>query len=201
MGWTLVFVGRQFRGLFLQITLPGAHFAARHALGTVELLTLDRGRVTCFDQKLRPVCTVYPDLIASGVFPRADAADAFAFLTSLLGVPPQAFLLSDRYPERIHPFLAPVPLARLLNGPAPGHIDARYPRWTVQPTLAPATTARFADLLRGRDAELADYIGKLARALGATCGVTDCDVHAASDALRTTPTWKWLAQLHPSASS
>ena len=38
--WTHLFLNRQFRGLYLQITLPGDKFSEEHRMGHLELMTV-----------------------------------------------------------------------------------------------------------------------------------------------------------------
>lgn len=124
--WVHLYYNRQFLGLYLQVSLPGRHFADlrlqaegvagetnRVAPGEgapgegsqkeapaeaerLETLIVAGDRLVCADRKLRPICPIYNLAVADGVFPQPVRRPE----TDLL-----SWLLAARAPRRSFTFI------------------------------------------------------------------------------------------------
>ena len=194
MRWVHFFYERQFRGLYLQIDLPGRFFAAEHGLGRPELLAVEGDRLVCFDRKMRPVCPTYVLAVADAVFPEPRRSTAGTMLEALLGEGQRTYVLSDVDYSRLEPFPIPVALAGVLETDET-FVDQRYRRW-LDGAAEAGEEGRFPPSIVARAAAEAPAIRAALEAMGpsldASCTVLECDAAAERERLSQGPASAWL---------
>jgi len=190
--WTHLFLNRQFRGLYLQITLPGDKFSEEHRMGRLELLTVTGEYLVCLNENLRPICPVYSELIGSGVFPRPNLTDSYAFLNSLLSQPSRTYLLPERNSQIVEPFPVPVVLAELIAGSSERYSDERYTSWQIALNMRSYEKFDFSRLFNDKRPEVEKHLRELQLSIEASSGVMVFDPRLALRMLKESPTRQWL---------
>ncbi|MEM9552924.1 MAG: hypothetical protein AAGC60_01595 [Acidobacteriota bacterium] len=176
--WVQLWVDRQFRGLFLELRLPGKRFADARALGRVEFLAATGETLLCWNRKLEHACTVYTFWVAEGMWPDPAWRDDTAWLASLLeGVTPlRTFALAERAEPALLPWPLPLSLRRTLGAADDRRwSDPRFAAWAPPEDAAPSRALR--DALSALD--VASRLGELEAILSAHCAVRGCDAAAA----------------------
>jgi hypothetical protein len=211
--WVHLFYDRHFLGLYLEVTLPGRHFAAERLEARVasepppptedeeegpgaeklELLSVRGDELRCFDRKMRPVCPVYNLALADGVFPRPHFEPGTALLGALVAASPaRTFILSDARYDHLEPLpLAVDPGALLDRDP---YVDQRYQRWQEIPgdPLAGELAARYRERLLEDTELLETYRQGLTTSLAASCAIMHCEPEVLWRRLSEGPVARWL---------
>jgi hypothetical protein len=184
--WVQLFTDRVYRGLYLQVTLPGNDFSEEKGLPRIETLATQGADLHCIDRKLRGVCPIYGFLTAESIFPVPTYSAATRQLAALLPAAlPRVFLLEDGGPQyRLRPWPLPFDLPAVVANGIPAARDERIARWSeASPETLAVPLAGLPDAGTLRQ--------QLRAALRAGCQVQACD-EGDLRRLEESPSLRWL---------